>query len=149
MGVTLSRTEGPRVAVKPHKTHEQTTALPLMVPDKVETLALVETVLSWDLNRGSLPEVDVSLDLVKAFTAYGRVLEGELAAVCRRLPADSDLRCGPQATLSEAARRLYMPPPGCSERGAAHRAQNLARLIQALLRGTGSAAPAPADEGTV
>ncbi|MCL7493074.1 DUF6415 family natural product biosynthesis protein [Streptomyces sp. MCA2] len=141
MSVTLSGTQVPRNAVG--------AALTRVVPDKAAMLPLVETVLSWDLNRGSLPEVDVSLNLVKAFTAYGRVLEGELAAVCCRLPADSDLRCGPQATLSEAGRRLYMPPPGCSERGAAHRAQNLARLIQALLRGTGSAAPAPADEGTV
>ncbi|WP_435244248.1 DUF6415 family natural product biosynthesis protein [Streptomyces sioyaensis] len=117
-----------------------------MVADKVETLSLVETVLSWDLNRGSLPETDVSLKLVKEFTDYGRVLEGDLATVCRRLPADSDLRCGAQATLSEAARRFHMPPPGGSARGAAHRAQNLARLIQALLRGTGSGAPAAADE---
>lgn len=146
MGVTFSGTKGPRVAMEQHTTPEQTTGLPLMVPDKVETLSLVETVLSWDLNRESLPEIDVSLKLVKEFTAYGRVLEGNLATVCRRLAADSDLRCGAQATLSEAARRFHMPPPGGSARGAAHRAQNLARLIQALLRGTGSASPAAADE---
>ncbi|MEV7383867.1 DUF6415 family natural product biosynthesis protein [Streptomyces lydicus] len=132
--------------MEPHKTHEQTTALPLTVPDKVETLSLVETVVSWDLNRGSLPETDISLKLVKEFTAYGRVLGGDLATVCRRLLADSDLRCGAQATLREAARRFHMPPPGGSARGAAHRAQNLARLVQALLRGTGSAAPAAANE---
>ncbi|MFJ9416708.1 DUF6415 family natural product biosynthesis protein [Streptomyces sp. NPDC101227] len=146
MSVTLSGT--PRNAVVTHKPGDHMTGLTPVSPHKAELLPLVETVLSWDLNRGSLPEVDVSLDLVKAFTAYGRVLEGDLAAVCRRLPADSDLRRGTQATLSEAARRLYMPPPVGSERGAAQRAQNLARLIQALLRGTGSAAPAPTDEAT-
>lgn len=147
MSVTLSGAEIPRGAVVTHRTGDHMTSLAPVVPDKAEILTLVETALSWDMNRG-LPKGDISLELVKEFTAYGRVLEGDLATVCRRLPADSELRCGAQATLSEAARRLYMPPPGSSECGAAHRARNLTRLIQALLRSTGSAASAPADEGT-
>lgn len=109
------------------------------VCDKVEILALVEEALAWDLDGSVLPVADVALDMAERFSPYGRIVAEDLRAQCLTIPADSDARVGVQATLSEAARRLNLKPlaRAVGRRSAAQRAQNLARLVQALLRATG------------
>ncbi|MFH8466020.1 DUF6415 family natural product biosynthesis protein [Streptomyces sp. NPDC017991] len=109
------------------------------VPDKVEVLALVEAALSWDIDGPALPAVKDALSLARQFTDYGRIVAADLESQLRSLPADSDLCISAQATLSEASRRLPLKPlvQSASRRSAAHRAQNLARLAQALNRTIG------------
>lgn len=94
-------------------------------PDKVVILVLLDDVLGWDLDSGDLPDVGTSLSLVEKFTAYGQVLVDDL----RRTTTAPGV-------LGEADRRLTAPPPAATPRAAASRAQNLARLIQALHRVT-------------
>ncbi|MFD3514884.1 DUF6415 family natural product biosynthesis protein [Streptomyces sp. NPDC058657] len=109
-------------------------ALTPVVPDKVEVLALVEEVLAWDLQGPELPEPASSLVLVEQFTTYGKVLADDLGTLCLNIRASSQAGNGAQATLNEASRRLHLSPPPPGPLAAAHRAQNLARLTQALLR---------------
>ncbi|WP_158711267.1 DUF6415 family natural product biosynthesis protein [Streptomyces sp. NRRL S-1824] len=109
------------------------------VPDKVEVLALVGRALSWDPASAVFPPADEALELARAFTAYGRIVANDLSAVIAGVPSDSpDVRRA-QATLSEAGRRLGLMPlgPTVAPRMAAQRAQNLARLVQALNRAVG------------
>ncbi|WP_326682028.1 DUF6415 family natural product biosynthesis protein [Streptomyces sp. NBC_01237] len=106
------------------------------VPDKVEVLAIVETALAWDLSGSDLPPADVTLGMVEQLTTYGRVVAIALRTMCLSLPAESEARLGAQATLSEAGRRLYLPPPEGTRPAAARRARNVARLVQGLLRAT-------------
>ncbi|MEU1273505.1 DUF6415 family natural product biosynthesis protein [Streptomyces sp. NPDC005799] len=111
-------------------------ALSPTVPNEAEILLVVEAALQWDLNSTDLPPVDVALDMAEQFTRYGRMVADELRTQCLRIPADSDAGLGAQATLGEAARRLNLKPlaRSAAPRSAAHRAQNLARLVQALNR---------------
>ncbi|MFD4986464.1 DUF6415 family natural product biosynthesis protein [Streptomyces sp. NPDC058374] len=108
-------------------------------PDKVEVLPLVEEALGWDLDGAELPSISEALDLASQFTAYGRVVADDLRAQCQSIPSDSDARLGARATLSEANARLYLKPLAVTTtpRNAAARAQNLARMVQALHRATG------------
>jgi DNA-binding CsgD family transcriptional regulator len=112
-------------------------ALTPAVPDKVEIVLLAEAATSWDLNGQSLPDLDDALALVEQFTDYGRIVADDLRTLCLSIPADSSVGVSAQATLSEASRRLYLPPPSATQQPAARRAQNLARLVQALVRATG------------
>ncbi|MEV0487388.1 hypothetical protein AB0I69_43150 [Streptomyces sp. NPDC050508] len=107
--------------------------------DKDEVLALVATALSWDLNGHVLPAVDVALGMAESFSRYGRDIADELRTQCLNISADSWAGLGAQAALGEAARRLNLRrlAPTAAPRSAAHRAQDLARLIQALTRATG------------
>jgi hypothetical protein len=75
--------------------------------------------------------------MVEQFTDYGRIAADDLRTLCLSIPADSDTRRSAQATLNEASRRLYLSPPNATRQAAAHRAQNIARLVQGLLRATG------------
>ncbi|MET7716309.1 hypothetical protein [Streptomyces sp. NPDC005407] len=111
-------------------------ALTPIVPDKVEILALVEAAVPWDLSGPDLPTVQVSLDMAEQFTHYGRIVADDLRTQCLGIPADSAVGRSAQATLSEAARRLNLKPLArtAGQRSAARRAQNLARLVQALNR---------------
>ncbi|MBK3639480.1 DUF6415 family natural product biosynthesis protein [Streptomyces sp. MBT33] len=104
--------------------------------DKDEVLGLVATALSWDLYGHGLPAVDVALGMAETFSRYGRNIADELRTQCLSVPADSWAGLGAQATLGEAGRRLTLRPlaPTAAPRSAAHRAQNLARLVQALTR---------------
>lgn len=108
------------------------------VCDKVEVLALVDEALAWNLDGPDLPVAAAALEMAERFTPYGRIVAEDLRAQCLTIPADSDTRVGAQATLDEAARRLSMKPLArtAGQRPAAHRAQNLARIVQALLRAT-------------
>ncbi|MFC8006580.1 MULTISPECIES: hypothetical protein [Streptomyces] len=113
-------------------------ALSAETPDKVEVLPLIEEALSWDLDGADLPAVGMALDLARQFTVYGRVVAEDLHVQYRGVPADSDARLGVRATLSEANARLYLKPLAATTtpRNAAARAQNLARMVQALHRAT-------------
>ncbi|WP_406153192.1 DUF6415 family natural product biosynthesis protein [Streptomyces sp. NBC_01023] len=116
--------------------HEDTTSRTSAVPDKVEVLALVEAALSWNVDSPELPAVKDALAMAQQFTDFGRVVADDLEAQLRSLPADSELCIGARATLGEASRRLYLRPLAqtAAPRSAARRAQNLARLVQALNR---------------
>ncbi|MFD7429700.1 DUF6415 family natural product biosynthesis protein [Streptomyces sp. NPDC059818] len=113
-------------------------ALSAETPDKVEVLPLIEKALSWDLGGADLPAVGAALDIARQLTAYGRVVAEGLHVQCRSIPADSDARLGARATLGEANARLYLKPLAATTtpRNAAARAQNLARMVQALNRAT-------------
>ncbi|MBL1285636.1 hypothetical protein JKV81_02070 [Streptomyces sp. For3] len=117
--------------------HEHTTSLTSPVPDKVEVLALVEAALSWDVDSPALPTVKNALAMAQQFTDFGRIVADDLEAKLLGLPADFCI--GARATLGEASRRLYLRPLAqtAAPRSAAHRAQNLARLVQALSRAFG------------
>ncbi|MFF8789203.1 DUF6415 family natural product biosynthesis protein [Streptomyces sp. NPDC015125] len=101
-----------------------------------EVLALVETALSWDLHGAGLPAVEDALSMAEEFTRYGRGIVEDLRTQCLDILADSEAAARAQATLGEASRRLYLQPlaGSASPRSAAQRAQNLARLVQSLLR---------------
>ncbi|MGC5042473.1 DUF6415 family natural product biosynthesis protein [Streptomyces albidoflavus] len=107
------------------------------VPDKIEILAAIETVLTWDLDGPDRPAVNVALGFVQEFTAYGRIVADDLRTQCLSIPANSQAGRGTQAILSEAARRLHLSPPARTPQGAGHRAQNIARLVKGLLRAMG------------
>ncbi|MER7224274.1 DUF6415 family natural product biosynthesis protein [Streptomyces rubradiris] len=102
--------------------------------DEEQILAATGLVLDWDLDGSSLPPVDEALGLVEQFTTFGRDLAGDLRDLCLGLPDDSRVGQAAHVTLGEASGRLYLPPPAGTPRAAAHRAQNLARLFEALLR---------------
>lgn len=138
MGVTSARSAAPGNAVAPFEAHEPA-ILESAVPDKIEVLALVGRALSWDPASADFPPADEALELAGVFTAYGRIVANDLSVAIAGMPSDSpDVRRA-QATLSEASRRLGLMPlgPTVAPRMAAQRAQNLARLVQALNRAVG------------
>ncbi|MFE6737535.1 DUF6082 family protein [Streptomyces tubercidicus] len=106
------------------------------IHDDAEVLALVETALSWDVHGADLPAVADALSMAQEFTSYGRIIVDELRTQCLNIVADSDVAARAAATLGEASRRLYLRPlaGSAAPRSAAQRAQNLARLVQSLLR---------------
>ncbi|MFE4610859.1 DUF6415 family natural product biosynthesis protein [Streptomyces niveus] len=120
-------------------TGDRMNALTPAVCDKAEMLPLIEKALSWDLSGPELPVAEAALDMAERFTPFGRNTAEDLRALCLSIPADSHAHVGAQATLTEAARRLNLKPLArtTGQRSAAQRAQNLARLVQALLRATG------------
>ncbi|MFF9313865.1 DUF6415 family natural product biosynthesis protein [Streptomyces sp. NPDC014748] len=104
-------------------------------PDKDVVLANLETVLAWDLNGSPLPRVSEALAVIEQFTSYGRIVAADLHARCLDVPADSDAARTAQAVLGEASRRFNLSPPYYgTARAVGQRAQNAARLVQALLR---------------
>ncbi|MGX1851106.1 DUF6415 family natural product biosynthesis protein [Streptomyces sp. NPDC055299] len=115
------------------------------VHDDAEVLALVETALSWDASA-NLPAVEDALSMAKEFTSYGQSLVDGLRTQCLNLVANSDVAVIAHATLGEASRRLALRPlaRSASPRSAAQRAQNLARLVQSLLRAVGQVSEARA-----
>jgi DNA-binding NarL/FixJ family response regulator len=116
--------------------------------EEARTVALIDTVLGWDVNNGDLPGPDYSLKLIGRFREYGRTLELDLQAVASELPYDPDVHRSALATLGEASRRLDEPDPDRQKQPAARRAQNLARLLQGLRRALAKSATTPADEDT-
>ncbi|WP_208874845.1 DUF6415 family natural product biosynthesis protein [Streptomyces sp. PBH53] len=118
--------------------------LTIAVPTQAEVLASVETVLRWDVNGDDLPAVDVVVGLVEQFTEYGRVIADDLRVQCLSIPADSDAGLSAAAILGEASRRLHLPPPYRTPQASVHRAQNIARLVKALLRAAGTVGEAQA-----
>ncbi|MFG2141860.1 DUF6415 family natural product biosynthesis protein [Streptomyces sp. NPDC048650] len=115
-------------------------ALTPTVPDKVEIRALAKTALAWKLDTSGLPTVEDALSITERFTGYGRTIANDLCIQCLSLPADSGAARSAQVTLGEASRRLYLDPLAgtASPWAAAHRAQNLARLVTSLLRAAGA-----------
>ncbi|WP_243088613.1 DUF6415 family natural product biosynthesis protein [Streptomyces sp. 891-h] len=94
-------------------------------------------VLAWNLEGPAPPPVDVALSLARQFTEYGRIVADDLRAQCQLLPGDSyAVRCA-GVTLGEASRRLQLALPDRTPQAAGHRAQNIARLLKALLRAVG------------
>ncbi|MFG3136589.1 DUF6415 family natural product biosynthesis protein [Streptomyces sp. NPDC048211] len=119
----------------PHEAHEPP-ILDSVVPERVDVLALVGRALSWGPASADFPTVEEALELAKGFTTYGRIVADDLSIVIAGIPSDSPVGRRAQATLDEASRRLTLKPLGLTvaPRSAAHRAQNLARLVQALSR---------------
>ncbi|WP_327352753.1 DUF6415 family natural product biosynthesis protein [Streptomyces sp. NBC_01304] len=112
-------------------------ALTPTVPDKVEVLANVNTVLDWDLSSPDVPSAADSVAVVEQFTAYSQVLAKDLRTLCLSILADSEVGVRARSILGETSGRLSAPLPSpLTDRYAARRAQNLARLIQGLLRAT-------------
>ncbi|MFI9052407.1 DUF6415 family natural product biosynthesis protein [Streptomyces sp. NPDC053427] len=111
-------------------------ALTTKALDTDEILALVKTALSWDVHGAGLPAVEDALSMAQELTSYGRGIVEDLRTQCLDILADSEVAVRAQATLGEASRRLYLRPleGSASPRSAAQRAQNLARLVQSLLR---------------
>ncbi|MFI0742775.1 DUF6415 family natural product biosynthesis protein [Streptomyces sp. NPDC021100] len=101
---------------------------------QADVSAHVAMVLAWDLNGPDPPLGDVTLRAVEQLTAYRRIIAEDLNAQCRGIPADCGASLSAQAILGEASRRLHLPPPYRTPRAAGHRAQNIARLVDALLR---------------
>ncbi|GHF33445.1 hypothetical protein GCM10010218_13180 [Streptomyces mashuensis] len=112
-------------------------SLTAAVPGKAEIRAHVDMVLAWNLNGPALPALDSALCMIEQLTDYGRIVANDLRAQCLKVPADSDARHNAQATLGEASRRLHLPPPYRTPQAAGRRAQNIARLVNALLRAVG------------
>ncbi|MFF4543643.1 DUF6415 family natural product biosynthesis protein [Streptomyces sp. NPDC001406] len=113
-------------------------ALTPSVPDKVEVLANVETVLAWDVKGLERPSLQDATGMVEQFTEFGRTVAEDLRTQCLGIPADSEAGRSAQTILGEADRRLYASPPNpLSQQAATHRAQNLARLVKGLLRAAG------------
>ncbi|MFP3991023.1 hypothetical protein U9R90_26855 [Streptomyces sp. E11-3] len=107
------------------------------VSDQAEILALIEAVLTWDpYGVEGPPDYDLALSRAEQFTAYGRVVAEELRTLCRDVPADCDVVRSARSTLGEADRRLYLPPPSATRPAAVVRAQNIVRLVHALLHAT-------------
>ncbi|MEV6424732.1 DUF6415 family natural product biosynthesis protein [Streptomyces sp. NPDC051662] len=109
-------------------------------PDKVEVLANIDLTLAWNLEGPDLPAVDIALSLIEQFTEYGRTVADELRTLLLGIPADSDAVISARAALGEASRRLHLPPPSSTPHAAGQRAQNLARLVQGLVRAAGRVA---------
>ncbi|MGW2840591.1 DUF6415 family natural product biosynthesis protein [Streptomyces sp. NPDC001493] len=95
----------------------------------------VDRVLAWDLTRPStdLAALDVTEGLLDDLTSHARTLAARLDFDYRTLPPTSHAVPTARAVLGEAARRLDLPSPA-HPRAMAVRAQNVARLVHALLR---------------
>lgn len=103
------------------------------MPDKVVITPLIDAVLSWDLAGRTLPHPEVAVDAINQLTSYGRILTDSLRAHTSTLPI-----------VGEADRRLNAAPSAGSAHAATARAQNLARLVQALLNAIAQADALPA-----
>lgn len=99
--------------------------------DRSEIVALVETVLIWDLSSRDRqqPPSDVVEDALRYLSRHVLGLGRELATHIRSLPSGDVIRQRAAVTLREAGRRLHTTTPS---EGTALRAQNLARLVQSL-----------------
>ncbi|MGB8944196.1 MAG: DUF6415 family natural product biosynthesis protein [Streptomyces sp.] len=103
-------------------------------PDTTQLRQLVEQAFAWDLRSSEgVPEVDHTLGVIEGIRDQASLLSAVLQAAVERMPQDSDLCRRVQATLREARGRLTDGVPPERHRAAA-RAQNLARLGQALLQ---------------
>ncbi|MFD4476010.1 DUF6415 family natural product biosynthesis protein [Streptomyces sp. NPDC058471] len=102
-------------------------------PETTQLRQLVEQTLAWDLRPEDVPEVDHTLGVIEDIRKQASLLSDVLQAAVEQMPQDSDLCRRVQATLSEARGRLTDRIPR-EQRRAAERAQNLARLGQALLQ---------------
>ncbi|WP_141753625.1 DUF6415 family natural product biosynthesis protein [Streptomyces agglomeratus] len=99
--------------------------------DKVEIMALMDSVLGWDLSsrdRKQPPPETVEAAL-KQLAQHAVSLGRDLDAHIRALPRGDDVRRPAAVTLEEASRRLQAT---ARSQGGALRAHNLARLVQAL-----------------
>lgn len=97
--------------------------------------SLIDAILSWDPASRTLPHPDVAVDAINQLTSYGQILTDSLRAQTSTLPI-----------VGEADRRLNAAPSAGTAQAAATRAQNLARLVQALLNATAQASPLPAPK---
>ncbi|MFD9428477.1 MULTISPECIES: DUF6415 family natural product biosynthesis protein [unclassified Streptomyces] len=96
--------------------------------------ATIDRVLAWDLAGADLPPADVALGLLSQLTHHGQTVATDLSTLCLSLPPDSQAGHTAKATLGEASRRLSLSAPAGTPQAAAHRTQNTARLLRALLR---------------
>ncbi|MGW1295873.1 DUF6415 family natural product biosynthesis protein [Streptomyces sp. NPDC002533] len=95
-------------------------------------------VLAWSTSEEKGPSLDEADSTLALLTTYGKDLRDAVTAVCHRLPAGSAAAAGVQATLGEANRRLDHPLPARTRDVVVRRAQNLARLLEALARAVGT-----------
>ncbi|MFF0628051.1 hypothetical protein [Streptomyces sp. NPDC004296] len=104
-------------------------------PDKVEVLVVLKAVFGWEPQTA--PDPETARAAVKLLDAHGRRAASDLRALSHQIPAESLLAVSLKATLGEASRRLGLPLP--SDEQVVNRAQNLARLVEALQRATDTA----------
>lgn len=95
-------------------------------------LTTVQQVLAWDTAGPNLPDLHHCQLAVELLAEQGRAVADELRTQCLGVSAHSDAGVVAQAALGEASRRLHLPLPSPTPRATAHRAQNLARLVQSL-----------------
>lgn len=111
-----------------------------VTPGPPDVMADVESVLAWDTIDGKLPSASEMLDLIERFTVHGQCVAAELQAARKKLPQTSEARISADAALSEASGRLNTQPRSAMTSPARRRAQNLARLLQALHRASSKVA---------
>ncbi|MEU8560570.1 DUF6415 family natural product biosynthesis protein [Streptomyces cyaneofuscatus] len=95
---------------------------------------LTKKVLAWSTSEGNAPTLDEADSALALLTTYAKETRDTVTMACHRLPADSAVADRVQATLGEASRRLDHPLPARTCEAVVGRAQNIARLLEALLR---------------
>lgn len=101
--------------------------------ERADALRRIEKVLAWDVKSDQLPNCQETASVIKQLVTYGLGATEELRDLCRSFPADSPVYRVARYTLNEADRRLHLPPPRLTPQAMMQRAQNVARLIRALL----------------
>ncbi|MGW0538041.1 hypothetical protein [Streptomyces sp. NPDC003032] len=102
------------------------------VEEKLRLLA--GKALHWDLRTEDLPQTEHSLAVIQFLRQKMPALLTGIRYDLARLPQGAPLRPRVHATLAEADRRLLAAPVVGGRRPAALRAQNLARLAEAIVR---------------
>ncbi|MGQ4490861.1 DUF6415 family natural product biosynthesis protein [Streptomyces sp. SAS_281] len=105
-------------------------------PDSRRTAAraLVAEVQAWGKNGSELPETEEVATATDRLNSYGADLRDAVNAQCVDLSTESEPYRSAQAILGEASRRLGQPALGAGAEAVVRRAQNLARLVDGLLR---------------
>lgn len=99
-----------------------------------EARALAAKVLLWGTEGHELPSTDEATSAMNRLNSDGADLCDAVNARCRELPTGSGPYRRAQVILGEASRRLGRPPLGAKADAVVRRAQNLARLVDGLLR---------------
>lgn len=99
-----------------------------------EARALVAEVQAWGNNGSELPATGEMTTATDRLNSYGADLRDAVNALCVDLSTESEPYRNAQAILGEASRRLGQPPLGAGIEAVVRRAQNLARLVDGLLR---------------
>ncbi|MFJ5734722.1 DUF6415 family natural product biosynthesis protein [Streptomyces microflavus] len=111
---------------------------PSVGPDalRAEARASAAEVLLWGTGGHQPPAVDAAVSAMNRLNSYGADLRDALNARCSEMPTGSGPYRSAEAILGEASRRLGQPPLGGKD-AVVRRAQNLARLVDGLLRALG------------
>ncbi|OKJ55933.1 DUF6415 family natural product biosynthesis protein [Streptomyces sp. CB02115] len=95
---------------------------------------LTKKVLAWSTSEEKAPTLEEADTALALLTTYGKEFRDTVTTAYHQLPAGSAVAERVQATLGEASRRLDHPLPERTRKAVVGRAQNIARLLEALLR---------------